>query len=144
TGRFAKTLGESEKEVSAWQGSVRQIGGSTESASSAIGGLNSELVRFTLTGQSSMTGILNQLEVGIFDRAGKLKTSTQLLLDIAEAIDKNPMLKGDPRRAAGLLSMIPGMNADMINLLVKGRGEVEKLLEANRKAGTTTEDSSKN
>lgn len=136
TSRLAKTFNMSERELSAWQGAIEQIGGSAGSANSALQGLSSAVNTFMITGEGSFLGVTNQLGISLFNANKNLKTSGELLLEMATALDK-----WDPARAAAMLAMIPGMNQDMINLLLSGRAAVEQYLDAARKAGGTTRES---
>jgi hypothetical protein len=136
TSRLARTMDMSTRELSIWQGVMTQNGGSAESMTSSLGGLTSEMNKFVLTGQTSMLPVLNQLGIGLYDQNKNLKTSGQLFLELADA-----MQGMDPARASALLSMIPGMNQDTINLILQGRKAIEAYREDARKAGTTTEES---
>lgn len=136
TARSAYTMNMATKELSAWQGAMEQNGGSAESMTSSMSGLSSEMNKFMLTGQASFLPVLNRLGIGLFDANKNLKTSADLMLDIADAV------KGmDPARAQAFLSMIPGMNPDTVNLLIQGRTAVEGYLAAARQAGGTTNES---
>lgn len=138
TGRLAHTMQMSTQETSAWQGAIKQVGGSVESANSALAGLSGEMSRFMLTGQSQMLPVLSRLGISLFDQNKQLKTAGQLWLEIADSV------KGmTPREATAFLSMIPGINQDMINLLLKGRDAIEAYLAAASKAGTATPQSSR-
>lgn len=136
TGRTSYTLNMSARELSAWQGAVEQTGGSASSITGTLQGLSGEMNRFMLTGQSSLLPIVNALGLGLFDGNKNLKTAGTLLLEISDAVSKM-----DPARATAFLSMIPGMNQDTVNLLIKGRAAVEGYLEAARKSGGTTKES---
>lgn len=136
TGRLSKTMSTNVEEVSAWQGAVKQAGGSAEGASSALAGLSGEMSTFQLTGQSAMLPVLTRLGVSLYDQQGKLKTSTQMWLELADSV------KGmDPRQAQAFLQMIPGANQDMINFALLGRGAMEAYVGAARQAGVTTKES---
>lgn len=136
TGRVALTTGIATRELGAWQGAIEQNGGSAESATSALAGLSGEMSKFMVTGQTGMLPVLNRLGVSLFDYNHQLRTSDQLLLEISEKV------RGmDPRTANAFLGMIPGMNQDMINLLIQGREAVERYLQSARRAGTTTRES---
>lgn len=137
TGRVAKTMNMGAAEVGAWQGAVKQVGGSSESATGALQGLSGEMNRFMLTGQSTMLPVLSRLGISLFDQNRNLKTAGQLWLDIAKAVEGM-----DPAKATAFLSMIPGINQDMTNLLLKGPRAIEAYLEAARRAGTTSKESS--
>jgi hypothetical protein len=138
TGRLSHTMQMGAEDVSAWQGAIKQVGGSAESANSALQGLSSEMHRFVITGQSQMLPVLSRLGIDLFDQNRQLKTAGQLWLEIADAIKREGM---SPSQAASFLGMIPGANQDMINLLIKGRGAVEGYIKAAREAGTTTKES---
>lgn len=133
-GRLAPQLSMSTRELSAWQGAMKQNGGSAEAMTASMAGLTGEMNKFMLTGQASFLPVLNRLGIGLFDANKNLKTSSQMFLEIADAVKDM-----DPARAAAFLSMIPGMNQDTINLLVQGRKAVEGYLEAARKSGLITE-----
>ncbi len=136
TDRLAGTMGMATERLSAWQGAAKRMGGTAESITSSLGGVNQEMVRLQLTGQASMLPLLNFLNIGLHKGNGELKTASELLLDVAGAMEKV-----DKRRAAGLLSLIPGMNQDTINLLLLGRTELEKVLVLQEKLGGTTKES---
>lgn len=141
TGRLSKTFGMNANEVSIWQGAIQQVGGTAGSATEALGGLNSALVKFDLAGEGGeWLGAFSQLGVRVYDDAGKLKTASQLIFDIADGIEKRHL---DSRQAAGLLGLIPGMNQDMINLVLKGTGAMRGYLQAAKDAGGTTQESAR-
>lgn len=121
TGRLGVVLGDSARDISDWQGAFQQIGGTAEGANSALGGLNAEMIRFQLTGQSTMLPILSRLGVSLYDQNRHLKTSAQLWLDLASAVEGM-----DPRQAAGFLSLIPGASQEMINFALLGRKAMEQ------------------
>lgn len=133
TGRLATTIGISAEETSAWQGAIKQVGGTTEEANSALAGLSAEMTRFQLTGQSSMLPVLSRLGISLFDANHNLKTAGQLWLELADAV------RGmDAREATAFLQMIPGATQSMINFALKGRESMESMLQAARDAGGTT------
>jgi hypothetical protein len=136
TGRLGLTLGMSARETSAWQGAIRQAGGTTEGANAALAGLSGEMNRFQLTGQSAMLPVLSRLGIGLYDQNRNLKTAGQLWLELSDAISGM-----DPRQAQAFLAMIPGANQDMINFALLGRRAMEQYLDAARTVGTTTEQS---
>lgn len=136
TARTAMTFNMTTRELGVWQGVMQQSGGTAESMTGSIGGLTSEMNKFVLTGQASFLPVLNQLGIGLYDQNKQLKSAGQLFLELSDAV------RGmDPARASALLSMIPGMNQDTINLILQGRKAIEQYREEARKAGTTTEES---
>jgi hypothetical protein len=138
TSRLGRTMGMATADVSVWQGAIRQAGGTAEGANAALQGLSGEMSRFQLTGQSQMLPILSRLGVSLYDQNRNLKTSGQLWLDLAEAVQGL-----DPRQATAFLQMIPGANQDMINFALLGRHAMEGYLTASRQAGAATEQSAR-
>jgi hypothetical protein len=137
TGRLAKQFGNSTRELSIWQGIVTQVGGSAQSANAAIGGLNAEMVRFDQTGQSSILGVLNQLNVGFYKTNGQLKTATELIFDVTEAIEKKGI---NARQASGLLNLM-GISGDMVNVILKGTSALREYYRAAEDAGSASDES---
>lgn len=138
TSRVAKTMDVASSELSAWQGALKQSGGTAEGATAALAGLSGEMTRFQLTGQSQMLPVLSRLGISLFDQNRNLKSSTQLWLELADAVQQM-----DPRQAAAFLAMIPGANQEMINFALLGRRAMEEYLDAAKRAGTTTEESAR-
>lgn len=136
TGRMAKTIGMSTRELSAWQGAIKQIGGTAESATGGITGMNDAVQQFLLTGELPALRVFNQLGVSLFNARGQVKDAGQMWLDIADAV------KGmDPVRATALLKLLPGANQDMINFALQGAPAMRAYLQAAREAGVATKES---
>jgi hypothetical protein len=136
TGRLAHTMDMSVRDVSAWQGGMKQAGGTAEGASAALAGLSGEMNRFQLTGQSQMLGVLSRLGISLYDQNRNLKTSGQLWLELSDAISGM-----DPAAAKAFLQMIPGANQEMINFALMGRLAMEQYIKNAREAGTATDES---
>ena len=141
TGRLAKTVNMSTEELSAWQGAIKRVGGTSESATATIQGLSGALNQFALTGQGPFLGVMGMLKIDPYDKNRKFKETGEILLEIADSVQK--LNASDPALAAATLAMIPGMNQDSINLMINGRKRTEELLDASRRAGTTTRESAK-
>jgi hypothetical protein len=137
TGRIARTMDISSRELSSWQGAAELAGGSAQGITGTLQGLSSEMQNFSLTGRTNLLGPLTQLGVSLNNANGQLKTSTELFLDIADAV--NGM---DPARARAILSML-GMDQDSINLALQGRSALEANLAILRQTGGTTEQSAR-
>lgn len=121
-GRLAKTMDLSGAELSRWRTAAYLAGGSSEGITTSLQGLTSEIQSFQLTGQSSLLPYLNQLGTGFTDANGKVKTATQLYLDVADALSKL-----DPARAAEFGKALH-LDNDGINLIIRGRQELQRLL----------------
>jgi hypothetical protein len=133
TGRLARTMNLSASELSAWQGAAKQVGGSAESITETLQGMTQDMNNFMLTGQGTLASVLRPMGISLFDNNKQLKSATELLLELADAVQGM-----DPARAAAFLNMIPGMNQNSINLILEGRKAIEGMVEAQRQLGTTT------
>ncbi len=138
TGRLSLTLGISAQDIVEWQHAIKTMGGSTESANAALGGMNGELTRFAQTGESNVLPVLQSLGVTMYKTNGQLKTASEIYKDISAAVAGM-----DARTAAGRLSLLPGINEDMINLLIQGLPKVRELLEEGRRLVPVTEANTK-
>lgn len=134
-GRLGRTMDMSGTEVAAWGGALRQVGGTTENAASALSGLSGEMSRFQLTGQSAMLPVLSRLGVSLYDQNRNLKTAGELWLDLADAVQGM-----DPRQAAAFLRLIPGANEAMINFALLGRRSMQEYLSMARRAAPTPDE----
>ena len=134
TGRLSKTLDMSARTVSAWQGAFQQIGGTAEGANAALQGLSGEMNRFQITGQSTIMPVLSRLGIYLYDQNHNLKTSGQLWLELADAVQGM-----DPRQATAFLQMIPGANQDMINFALLGSRAMRAYLTEADKAWAVTQ-----
>lgn len=125
--RMSKNLGVSVETLSRWQGAVRQSGGTAEGALSTIQGLSNALTELKITGNTGILPYLQALGVAVADASGKAKPLDELLLDIGDKLQKVD------RQDAYNIGRTLGLDEGTVNLLLKGRGEVEKLL-ASQKA----------
>lgn len=133
TGRMAANIGMLTGEVSAWGGAVKKVGGEAVEAETALREMNRALQDYQLTGRTAHDIDYRALGLTVED----LQDPAQALLKIAENADR----MGRPEFAARLERI--GMSEGMINLLAKGRGEVEKLLEEQRRLNPVTEENAR-
>lgn len=142
TGRVAKTMNTSAKDVSVWQGAIKGVGGSAEAATGALQGLSSDLNNLLAGagGGESLT-LFRKLGIDIFNQNKQLKTANELYQELVGHMDKIRKRHGDAQTVS-MLSTIPGMNQDMINLLISGDAP-ERLRKAIA-AGTPTPEDVKN
>lgn len=126
--RASKNLGVGADTLSRWAGAVRQSGGTTESFLGTMQGLSQSLTELKLTGNTGILPYLQALGVSVADTNGKAKPLEQILGDIGDKLNKLPN-----RSDAFNIGRNLGIDDGTINLLLKGRSEVEKLL-ASQKA----------
>lgn len=126
--RASKNLGVGADTLSRWAGAVRQSGGTTESFLGTMQGLSQSLTELKLTGTTGILPYLQALGVSVADTNGKAKPLEQILGDIGEKLNALPN-----RQDAFNIGRNLGIDDGTINLLLKGRTEVERLL-ASQKA----------
>lgn len=144
-GNLAPQIHATVSELSAWGGVAKKIGGDVNSVTAAIGGLVDDLARFSLTGESKVVPVLRaltkengDLAVQVQDANGKLRNTTEILLDLSEWAHK----QSDPARAAAVLRML-GFDQTGINLMLRGRKFLSESLDEMRKIGVVTDEDAK-
>lgn len=126
--RASKNLGVGADTLSRWAGAVRQSGGTTESFLGTMQGLSQSLTELKLTGSTGILPYLQALGVSVADTNGKAKPLEQIMGDIGDKLNALPN-----RSDAFNIGRNLGIDDGTINLLLKGRTEVERLL-ASQKA----------
>lgn len=125
--RASKNLGVGADTLSRWAGAVRQSGGTTESFLGTMQGLSQSLTELKLTGNTGILPYLQALGVSVANTNGKAKPLEQILGDIGDKLNALPN-----RQDAFNIGRNLGIDDGTINLLLKGRSEVEKLLAAQK------------
>lgn len=139
TGRMAKTIGTSVQNLSAWQYMIRQVGGEASSATSALSAMQTELNEIKFAGKMPdgwLSSLSSQAGINLrTDNADTVYRKAQAF--IAAQIQGGKMTPSD---AATFLGHMPGMNQDMINLMLDDFKKIEAAAHA---AGTATDETSK-
>lgn len=141
-GRMAKTIGMSVQELSVWQGMIRQIGGDAGSATSSLGGLQSAITNMLQGG-----GMLDPGAMFVLNQIGGVrgKNPGQIMRELAaHYAGEIGAGRETPTGAAAMLGRLPGMNKDMIDLLLKGPEALAKYEAEVRRIGAATGDSAAN
>lgn len=131
TGRLAKNLGLATEQVSAWEGAVKRVGGSAGDIQNALRAMSTAFQSLQLTGTTGNDADFQGLGVTAKD----LQNPQDALLKISEASGR----MGRPEFNARLSRL--GFDQNTINLLAKGRGEVTRMLDEQRKLGVATDES---
>jgi hypothetical protein len=134
TGRFSKALGLTTESLSSWQGAAAASGGTASGITGTLRNLTNQLQLLSLTGESNTLPYFRALGVSLVDNNGHLKKSTALILDLADAIQKNQLA---PERAFTILSSL-GIDDATIALILKGRNAVQDYLKESEKLGVIT------
>ena len=125
--RMAKNFGTSTDRLSRWTAAVKINGGTAEGFLGTMQGLSSALTELKLTGTTGILPYLQALGVSVADATGKARPLEDILGDIGDKLNAMPN-----REDAFNIGRNLGIDDATINLLMKGRGEVEKLLAAQK------------
>lgn len=134
TGRMARSIGTSVQNLSAWQHMVRQVGGEAGAATSALSTLQQEIENVRQGGgmfEGGFASLMNQAGVSIRDDADTSLRKIQAF--IAGQISSGRMR---PEEAGTFLRRVPGMNQDILNLMLS---DFQKIEAAAKSAGTATD-----
>lgn len=129
TGRFAGNIGMLTGEVAAWEGAIGRVGGKSEEVTNALQTLSRIWWDYKLLGQSEAGAGLMGLNITPHD----LENPGEAMLKIAEAAER----LGRPELYTRLQRL--GFSNDTINLLSKGRVELEAILEEQRALNPVTQ-----
>lgn len=133
TGRFADNIGAATKDLSVWQEIVKQSGGVAADADTAFNNLAQTFWDMRVLGDMSFAGDLQALGLTAQD----LENPALALKKLSEASDK--FERSDYYRRLQRL----GIPDSVINTLVKGRDEVNRLTAAQEKLGYVTDEDAK-
>ena len=126
--RMSTNLGVSTDRLSRWTAAVKINGGTAEGFLGTMQSLSNSLTELSTTGNTGILQYLQQLRVGLKNADGSIKTTEELLQDIGEALRTRTTSRSD----AFNIGRAMGIDDATLNLLLKGRGEVEKLLNAQK------------
>jgi hypothetical protein len=121
-GRFSKNLGASVTTVSAWSNVTEQFGGKAEGLQGTLDALSKSQTELMLTGDSGLLPYFSALGLSLADTQGKAKPVTDILLELADKFT------GMDRTTANNMGRMMGIDQGTMNLLLKGRSELEMLI----------------
>lgn len=117
---LAQKTGVSVEQLSRFKQAADASGTSVE----AVGGAMLKLGRNMATGNDGAAQALKELEISATDASGKLRTTDQVMLDVADRFAK---MEDGGRKSALAVQLFGKAGADMIPLLNGGRDAVEGL-----------------
>jgi hypothetical protein len=120
--RFSRNLGQDVSTVSAWGKAVEAGGGAAGELTNTLDMLSRAQTDLMLTGESSLIPYLSALGVSLADVGGKAREPTQVLLELADRFSRMN------RTTANNMGRMMGLDQGTLNLLLKGRQEVELLI----------------
>lgn len=126
--RLATNLQTNVDSLHRWGQAVKQNGGTAEGFQATIQGLSAGVTELMRGGNENLRGFLSTLGIGLQDATGKAKSMEQILLDVASAVEAGKLGPSRANQVNFLQQM--GLDDGTINLLLKGRKDVEKALAA--------------
>lgn len=135
TGRMSKTIGTSVENLSTWQYMVKQVGGEAGSATSELSSLQQAIEDVRQGGgmfEGGFATLMNRAGVSVRDDADASLRKIQSY--ISGQVSSGQMR---PQEAATWLRRVPGMNQDMVNLMLD---DFKKIEEQAKKNGTATKE----
>lgn len=130
--RFSQNLNRSVSDISAWSNAAELAGGSAEGLQGTMDMLSKSQTELQLTGQSSLIPYFSALGVSLADTQGKARPVNDLLLELADRFSRMD------RTTANNMGRMMGIDQGTMNLLLKGRGEVELLIKRQKEYGAVS------
>lgn len=130
--RFSQNLKESVTGISAWSNAAELAGGSAEGLQGTMDMLSKSQTELQLTGQSSLIPYFSALGVSLADAQGKARPVNDLLLDLADRFSRMD------RTTANNMGRMMGIDQGTMNLLLKGRSEVELMIKRQKEYGAVS------
>lgn len=130
--RFAQNLDQSANSISAWSNAAELAGGSAEGLQGTMDMLSKSQTELQLTGQSGLIPYFSALGVSLADTQGKARPVNELLLDLSDRFSKMD------RTTANNMGRMMGIDQGTMQLLLKGRSEVELTIRRQKEYGAVT------
>ena len=130
--RFAQNLDQSANSISAWSNAAELAGGSAEGLQGTMDMLSKSQTELQLTGQSSLIPYFSALGMSLADTQGKARPVNDLLLDLSDRFSKMD------RTTANNMGRMMGIDQGTMQLLLKGRSEVELMIARQKQYGAVT------
>lgn len=130
--RLAKNLNRNVESVSAWSNATELAGGTAAGLQGTMDMLSKSQTELMLTGQSGLIPYLSALGVSLSDTQGKARPVDDLLLDLADRFGKMD------RTTANNMGRMMGLDPGTMNLLLKGRTEVELMVKRQKEYGAVS------
>ena len=130
--RFTQNLDQSANSISAWSNAAELAGGSAEGLQGTMDMLSKSQTELQLTGQSSLIPYFSALGMSLADTQGKARPVNDLLLDLSDRFSKMD------RTTANNMGRMMGIDQGTMQLLLKGRSEVELMIARQKEYGAVT------
>lgn len=134
-GRLSSHTGQSTEELHKWSNMAAIVGGSAEDMQAGVSNLQQQLTDLKYKGEMGSTvTFLAQMGVAVADTNGEMRKQSDIMLDLSDRA-KN-MKKEDFYN----LASSSGMTDSQIDLIMKGRTELEKMMIAQEENALVTKE----
>lgn len=130
--RLSQNLGTGVSTISAWSQAAELVGGSAEGLQGTLDMLSKSQTELQLTGESGLIPYFSALGVALGDVQGKARPVDELLVDLAERFSHMD------RTTANNMGRMMGIDQGAMNLLLKGRAEVETMIKRQKEYGAVS------
>lgn len=130
--RLSRNLNDGVQSISAWSNAAEEAGGSAQGLQSSMDMLSKAQTELQLTGQSSLIPYFSSLGLSLADVEGKARPVGDLLLDLSGKFERMD------RTTANNLGRMMGLDQGTMNLLLKGRQEVELMIARQKEFAAVT------
>lgn len=132
--RFSRNIGIGVQQISAWSQAAEQAGGSAGGLQGSLDMLSRAQTDLMLTGQSGLLPYFSALGVSIADMTGKARPATDILVDLAGRFESMD------RVTARNMARSMGFDEGTVNLMLRGRAEVEKMVARQKESSAVTKE----
>jgi len=132
--QLSDSLGMSMEDLQGWQYAAEAAGAEAEEVGNFFRDMNDYLIDATTFDSGPLKEISKELGISLKDAQGNIKATEDVTLELAEAFQK----VGSQKAVAFGMQM--GLDPGMIQLLQKGRAEIEGLIKAQKELGTYTKE----
>lgn len=129
--RMSKNLGMSANDLSAWSRAAELAGGSGKGLQGTFDMLSKAQTELMLTGESDLIPYFSALGISMAS-AGQARPVADMLIDLADKFS------GMDRRTAFNMGQMMGIDEGTMNLLLRGRAEVELMIKRQKEQGAVT------
>lgn len=130
--RLSQNLSANVATVSAWSNAAELAGGSAAGLQGTMDMLSKSQTELQLTGQSGLIHYFSALGLSLADTQGKAKPVNDLLLELSDRFSKMD------RTTANNMGRMMGLDQGTMQLLLKGRSEVELMIKRQKEFGAVT------
>jgi hypothetical protein len=130
--RLSKNLGAGVSTISAWSNAAELAGGTADGLQGTMDMLSKSQTELQLTGQSGLIPYFSALGMSLADATGKARPVNDILLELSDRFSRMD------RTTANNMGRMMGIDQGTMQLLLKGRSEVELTIRRQKEYGAVT------